>query len=193
MSGTVGADETFIGDLEKNKYEDKSPHKGRGPVGKTIVVGVLKRAEDEGANSKVWAKVAQNTSKKTLHAEIRKKVSTSSELYTDAWNGYQGLTPECIHKFVDHAVAHALGQVRTNGLENFRALLKRCLKGTSISVEPFHLFRNPDEEVFRFNNRGENGGGRFNMVASAIAGKRLTYDELTSSYLACHDEVMPRA
>ncbi len=72
-------------------------------------------------------------------------------------------------------------------------MLKRCLKGTYISVEPFHLFRYLDEEVFRFNNRGDNDGGRFNLVMESVSGKRLTYDELTFSYLAYYDEVMPKA
>jgi len=193
MSGTVEADETFIGGLEKNKHEDKKLHKGRGSVGKTAVMGILERTEDEEAKSKVRAKVIHDTGKKTLHAEIKKEVTAFSELYTDAWKGYRGLSPEYIHKFVDHAVAYALGQVHTNGLENFWALLKRCLKGTYISVEPFHLFRYLDEEVFRFNNRGENDRGRFLLAVSAAAGKRLTYAELTSSYLAYYDEVMPKA
>jgi len=72
-------------------------------------------------------------------------------------------------------------------------LLKRCLKGTYISVEPFHLFRYLDEEVFRFNNRAYADGDRFNMVAQSVAGKRLTYDQLTRSYEAYYDEVIPRA
>ncbi len=46
MDGPVEADETFIGGLEKNKHEDKKLHKGRGPVGKTIGMGVLERAEE---------------------------------------------------------------------------------------------------------------------------------------------------
>ena len=193
MSGTLEADETFIGGLEKNKHEDKKLHSGRGPVGKTIVMGVLERADDAEAKSQIRAKVIQNWAEKTLQAEIKKEVSAFSELYTDAWKRYRGLSAEYIHKFVGHAIQYALGQVHTNGLKNFWTLLKRCLKGTYISVEPFHLFRYLDEQVFRFNNRGENDGGRFNTVASAVAGKRLTYSELTSSYLAYYDEVMPRA
>ncbi len=39
------------------------------------------------------------------------------------------------------------GQVHTNGLENFWRLLKRGIKGTYVSVEPFHLFRYLDEQV----------------------------------------------
>jgi len=190
--GTVEADETFIGGLEKNKHEDKKLHAGRGPVGKTIVMGVLERAEHAETKSKVRANVIQDTSKKTLHAEIKKDVAAFSELYTDAWKGYRGLSPEYIHEFVDHAVAYAIGQVHTNGLENFWALLKRCLKGTYISVEPFHLKRYIDEMVFRFNNRDGADSDRFVTAASMVSGKRLTYAELTSSYEGYYQQVLPQ-
>ena len=49
-----------------------------------------------------------------------------------------------------------------------------------MSVEPFHLFRYLDEQMFRFNNRKDIGdGGRFNLAVSQVVGKRLTYAELT--------------
>ena len=32
-------------------------------------------------------------------------------------------------------------------------LLKRGISGTYVSVEPFHLFRYLDEQMFRYNNR----------------------------------------
>jgi hypothetical protein len=57
-------------------------------------------------------------------------------------------------------------------------LLKRCIRGTYVSVEPFHLFRYLDEEDFRFNNRKACDGQRFAKVAGAVAGKRLMYSEL---------------
>jgi transposase len=71
------------------------------------------------------------------------------------------------------------GEVHTNGMENFWSLVKRGLKGTYISVEPFHLFRYLDEQVFRCNNRKMNDGDRFNIVVKEIVGKRLTWDQLT--------------
>jgi len=84
------------------------------------------------------------------------------------------------HQVIDHAESYVDGQVHTNGLENFWSLLKRGLKGTYISVEPFHLFRYLDEQVYRYNNRGlENDGERFRLALSQIAGKRLTFAEVT--------------
>jgi hypothetical protein len=57
--------------------------------------------------------------------------------------------------------------------------LKRGIKGTYVSVEPFHLFRYLDEQTFRFNNRLANDSHRFNLAVTHIVGKRLTYAEVT--------------
>jgi hypothetical protein len=73
--------------------------------------------------------------------------------------------------------------VHTNSLENFWSLLKRAIKGTYVSVEPFHLFRYLDEEAFRFNLRKDNDAGRFLTVAARTIGKRLTYEDLINSPL----------
>jgi hypothetical protein len=49
-----------------------------------------------------------------------------------------------------------------------------------VSVEPFHLYRYLDEQMFRFNNRKNlNDGQRFELAMSQVFGKRLTYSELT--------------
>lgn len=76
------------------------------------------------------------------------------------------------------------GRVHTNGLENFWALTKRALAGTYVAVEPFHLDRYVDEQVFRYNNRATkdnplDDADRFLLALSQVAGKRLTYAELT--------------
>jgi hypothetical protein len=72
------------------------------------------------------------------------------------------------------------GNVHTNTIENFWSLLKRGLRGTYISVEPFHLFRYIDEQAFRYNNRKDlDDRGRFELAVSQIVGKRLTYKALT--------------
>jgi hypothetical protein len=76
-------------------------------------------------------------------------------------------------------VAYVDGQVHTNGCENFWSLLKRGISGTYVSVEPFHLFRYLDEQVYRFNNRKMNDGERFDLAVRQIVGKRLTWNVLT--------------
>ena len=90
-----------------------------------------------------------------------------------------GLSAEFIHGVVDHAERYVNGNVHTNGLENFWALFKRCIKGTHISIEPFHLFRYLDAECFRFNYREGKDRDRFALVVPMIHGKRLPYRVLT--------------
>lgn len=87
-------------------------------------------------------------------------------------------------EFVNRVNEYVRGDVHTSGIENFWSLLKRGLRGTYVAAEPFHLDRYIDEQVFRYNNRTTkdnplNDGDRFTLAASQIAGKRLTYAELT--------------
>lgn len=62
--------------------------------------------------------------------------------------------------------------------------MKRGLNGTYVAVEPFHLFRYVDEQAFRYNTRKTekhdlNDSDRLSLLASNIAGKRLTFAEVT--------------
>jgi transposase-like protein len=178
--GDVEADETLIGGLSKNMHKKRREKTitGTGGSGKTIVMGILER-KGKHATSQMRARVLQNVQKATLHREVREAVEPGSRLYTDAWVGYRGLDEEYKHEVIDHAVEYVRDQVHTNGIENFWSLLKRSLKGTYVSVEPFHLFRYLDEQVFRFNARADNDYGRFSAVLSWVTGLRLTYNELT--------------
>ncbi len=83
-----------------------------------------------------------------------------------------------MHQLINHAEASVRGHVTTNRIENFWALLKRTIKGSYVSVEPFHLRRYLDEQVFRFNARGGRDADRFVGGASALVDKRLTYQQL---------------
>ena len=91
-----------------------------------------------------------------------------------------GIEKDFEHGVINHAEKYVDGKIHTNGMENFWSLLKRGLHGTYVSVEPFHLFRYLDEQMFRFNNRKDlDDGGRFELAVSQIVGKRLTYAEVT--------------
>ena len=141
LKGEVEVDETFIGGKARNMHTKKRAEKihGRGASGKAIVVGVLERG------GQVRTKVIEDTRKKTLQDEVRANVEAGSLVCTDALPSYVGLAPNYVHEAVDHAVEYVRGNVHTNGLENYWSLLKRCIKVTYVSVEPFHLFRYHDE------------------------------------------------
>jgi transposase-like protein len=175
LSGQVEADETYIGGLARNMHRDKRDKKinGTGGAGKVAVMGLLER------DGKVRAKVIRDASALTLHAEVRSNVESGAELFTDGHRGYSGLHQEYIHGVIDHAEKYVDGQIHTNGIENFWSLLKRGIKGTYVSVEPFHLFRYLDEQTFRFNERKGRDADRFLKTVGQISGRRLTFDELT--------------
>lgn len=143
-------------------------------------MGILRRKDKDGC-SKIKAKAVANVRATTLQKEIRDTVESGSRLYTDAWVAYRGLAGEYQHEVIDHAVEYVRGAVHTNGVENYWSLLKRTIKGTYVSVEPFHLGRYLDEQALRFNEREQNDGGRFRTVLSSVAGRRLTYKELTGN------------
>jgi len=179
MEGEIEADESFIGGLTKNMHEKKRKHIGTGGAGKTAVLGILRR-KNRTVKSKVRAKVIPNVKAETLLPEIRTTVNLGSRIYTDAWASYRGLSDDYQHEVIDHAIEYVREAVHTNGIENFWSLLKRTIKGTYVSVEPFHLGRYLDEQSFRFNEREDNDAGRFKTVLSSVAGKRLTYKVLTT-------------
>src|SRR5271165_115131 len=119
-----------------------------------------------------------------VREQVRAHVEAGAALYSDALLSYDGLSEEYAHKVIDHAEKYVDGRVHTNGLENFWSLFKRGVNGTYISVEPFHLFRYLDEQMFRFNNRATKDNpltdaDRFDLAVRNIVGKRITFAELT--------------
>jgi transposase-like protein len=143
LAGTVGADETFVGGKVANMHLDKKTrmrmNKKRvgGFEGKTIVMGLLER-HGKGSTAKV--KVLPNTRAWHMRRNVIDNVEKGSNIYTDSLHSYRNLPVDGFaHEFTDHAEAYVRGQVHTNGLENFWSLFKRALKGTYVSVEPYHL------------------------------------------------------
>ena len=180
--GEVEADETFIGGKARNMHKSVKARRitgqGRNTDDKIMVMGILERG------GRVRAQIISDRQKPTLQAIVKKNVEAGSALFTDELGGYKGLDREYQHQIIDHAVKYVDGRIHTNGMENFWSLLKRGLNGTYIAVEPFHLFRYLDEQVFRYNNRATKDNpltdaDRFHLALSQIAGKRLTFAEVT--------------
>jgi len=99
---------------------------------------------------------------------------------TDEFPTYKFLDTPYNREVINHAMEYVSGHVHTQGIENFWSLLKRGLRGTYISVEPFHLDAYVKEQVFRYNNRKDaDDFARFATCMMGIQGKRLTYKALT--------------
>ena len=179
--GDVEVDETYIGGKSRNMHKAKRERvgmtKGRAVAGKIAVMGLLDRHGKDGV-SQIRMEVLGGLKRKTFQSRVREHVAVGSNIYTDAFLSYRGLQGDYVHGFIDHAEKYVDGQIHTNGCENFWSLLKRAIKGTYVSVEPFHLFRYLDEQAFRFNNRKLTDAERFAFAASTIVGKRITYKAL---------------
>lgn len=121
---------------------------------------------------------------------ITETVEQGTNVYTDEHGAYHALGSEGFqHAFVRHAEFYVNGAVHTNGIENFWALLKRGIKGTYVSVEPFHMFRYLDEQAFRFNERFGNDQERFLAAMQGAVDRRLTWKMLTGK----QEEASPAA
>ena len=187
----VEADETFIGGKVENMHKGRKANvMGRGPYqNKTIVQGILDRNLRQ-----VRARIVPNVTREVLQSEILKNVKFGSTVYTDSAVAYEsGLKWRFVHDVVNKTEGYVKGRVHTNGMENFWALLKRSLRGTYVAVEPYHLERYVDEQVFRYNHRKDgtqklNDSDRFQAVMSHVLGKRLTYSELTGKSDSPHHE-----
>ena len=182
LDGGVEVDETYIGGVARYMHKGKRARvlQGRkgGMTGKIAVMGLLQRHPDKG-ESRVRLRVVRNPRREELTHHIKANVEVGANVFTDALPSYDMLYQDgYIHNVIDHAQKYVNGIVHTNGMENFWSLLKRAIKGTYVSVEPFHLFRYLDEESFRFNNRKLTDAERFAYAASTIIGKRLTYKTL---------------
>lgn len=187
----VEVDETWVGGRARNMHKDRRLRYEQmgGHHGKAVVQGILDRDLRQ-----IRATVVPNIKRETLQNEVLNNVKFGSAVYTDDAVGYDKLHWRFVHDVVNHAEAYVKGRVHTNGLENFWSLLKRGLRGTYVAVEPFHLFRYVDEQVFRYNNRGTcknkiTDAQRFALAMGQIAGRRLTYSELTGKGVdALHHE-----
>ena len=173
-SAPVECDETFIGGNVKNMHKSKRIKVNAKGGNKAVVLGMLERG------GRVKAKVIASRHKPHLSPAMAENVEAGAHIMTDEFPTYGVLETPYVRDTVNHALEYVDGHIHTNGIENFWSLLKRGLKGTYISVEPFHLDAYVAEQVFRYNNRKDSDDStRFASCLMGIQGKRLTYSEIT--------------
>lgn len=173
LTGTVEADETFIGGKNKNRHVNKKIEKsqGRSIKDKTPVFGMVNKG-------KVNTRVVSDTKANTLKPIIDEMVEKGSIVVTDEWKAYKGLIEDYQHKILNHNRGEFVNNsFHTNSIEGFWSLLKRGIFGIYHSTSPKHLNMYCDEFSYRYNTRKITDGERFEMTL-ANANRRLSYQEL---------------
>jgi len=176
LTGTVEADEAYVGGVEKNKHQYKKIKgtQGRSTKTKTPVAVIVER------DGNVVAHKVTSTDSATLQGHLKNNVDPSATIVTDEWNGYNGLEKTfTAHEVVNHNLGEFVrGAAYTNSAESWIALLKRGVYGTFHHVSEEHLDRYVQEFVFRWDHRNITDGERMTMAASKVTGKRLMYKDL---------------
>lgn len=178
LAGKVEADETYVGGKRANMHKARQEKIGVGGDGKTIVMGVMQRADDDNP-AEVRAAKIRNTAVATIQGVVRENVALGARVMTDAAYAYRGLNGDYIHEYVNHARGeYARGDVHSNSIEGFWSLFKRQYHGTHHYMSPKHLDRYLDEACYRWNRRDTHKSERVDDLLERVAGLRLTYNEL---------------
>jgi transposase-like protein len=164
MAGIIEVDETFIGGSPRLGVVRNKADARKWADRKTKVVGAVERG------GRITAQIIPDRTAETLTGYVRGKVLPGSTVYTDEWKPYQGLRKGYQHSRVPHSLkVYVDGDVHTQTIEGFWALLKGGLSGVYHSVSTKHLQAYLDEFVFRYNNRAITGRrGMFDAFLSRI-------------------------
>ena len=178
LANVVEVDEIYVGGKERNKHKSKKRKAGRGPVGKTPIIGARERG------GKVAAEPVSATDARTLINFVEAHTEQGATVYTDDAAAYTAL-PTILNQYQHESVKHSVGEyvrgeIHTNGIESVWSIFKRSVTGTWHHVSNKHLGRYVNEAAFRLNegNCEMDTLDRMESLANGIGGKKLSYKDL---------------
>lgn len=152
LHGIVEADETYVGGKPRkgNNRDDDMPNKrGRGTK-KVPVIGAVERG------GRVVARVASpgDLSAKGIGRFLARFVDPAGTLLiTDEYKGYIRVSETMLHAVITHAEAYADGQIHTNSIESFWALVKRAWYGSHHHYSRKYMPLYIAEACYKYNRR----------------------------------------
>ena len=172
LTGTIEVDETYVGGKPRYKGTSKS---GRG-TRKTPVLALVER------NGEVRTRPIADVRAATLKKAILEVADRTSRIITDEFVSYRGIGRKFDggHQFVNHsAKQYVNGDITTNTVESFFAIVKRGINGIFHSVSKERLPLYLGEFSFRYNTRKLDDGERTILAIRAAEGKRLMAEAST--------------
>lgn len=164
LTGTVEADETYVGGKARPQRRRKTPPP------KTAVLSVVQR--DGGVRSTVPPTVTRYE----LLKHLRANVDASARVISDDAAPWRDLYFGSRRDIIRHSDGqYVVGDVTTNSVESYFALLKRGIHGTFHHVSAHHLHRYLTEFDFRYTWRKIPDGDRAALTVRGASGKRLMY------------------
>ncbi len=183
LSGTVEADETYIGGKARNMHASRRKAlgiNGSGYVGKIPVVGVIERG------GRVVTEVMDNPNRQNVESMLLRTIDVKrSNLITDEAGVYRFIAAHLPHEVIRHQSEYVRGEIHTNNIEGYWGIVKRGLYGVYHHVDRGYLGCYLDEFSFRFNRRKMSDAERFqSALGQADAHGRLRWffrDEVQTS------------
>jgi len=178
LSGTVTADETWIGGKPHNMHrrdryaEDRPSPRER----KTPVFSLVHRETGE-----VRSRVIPDVTARTLRAAIDEQVDLANTvLHTDNAMAYTRIGWKAReHHSVNHVLGeYVRGNVTTNHAESYFSQLKRSIDGTHHHVSREHLPRYLAQFDYLWSTCRLSDTARLERLMGRVAGRRLTYRPL---------------
>jgi len=151
LSGEIEVDETLVGGKRSGK-------RGRGAEGKSLVVIAVEIMEK--GTGRVRMSLISDASKKSLKKFINENIETGSNLITDGWKGYTGISKSGYQHEIEDKTKLLDGEEILPNVHRIASLLKRWLLGTHQNyIGEGYLSYYLDEYTFRYNRRKSNSRG----------------------------------